>query len=74
MEREFEWDEAKRQHMSEERITRRTRNQLGEGRMDWARVEETTEEEIEAQARADDSFWTDDELGSAEFVMPEDQA
>ena len=45
---------------------------LPQGRTDWTRLREMSDEEIEAQARADedDSLWTEDEFAHAELVTP----
>jgi uncharacterized protein (DUF4415 family) len=62
--------------MSEESIVRYTLSNVPEGRADWKRLVEMTEEEIDAQAAADPDNppWTDEELETAEVVTPEDRA
>lgn len=61
--------------MSEERIVRRTLDDPGQGRTDWARVDGMTEAEVEAAARADadNPAWTEEELRNVRLVMPEDR-
>ena len=61
--------------MSEERIVRRTLEDLPRGRTDWARVDALTEDEVEAAARTDaeNPAWTEEELRAARLVMPEDR-
>jgi len=61
--------------MSEERIVRFTRDQVPEGRTDWARLHAMTEEEIERNALEDPDNppLTSDELARMEPVRPEDR-
>jgi uncharacterized protein (DUF4415 family) len=61
--------------MSEERIVRRTLDEVRKGKTDWARVDAMTEEEIDAAARSDpdaqpidDDMWED-----AVLVFPSKQ-
>ena len=58
--------------MSERRITRRAAGDRRKGKTDWKRLDTLSEEEIVAAAEADpDSpLWTEEELQSAELVMP----
>lgn len=58
--------------MSERRITRRAVGDRRKGKTDWERLDRLTEEEIIAAAAADpdNPIWTEEELRSAELVMP----
>ena len=62
--------------MSEGNIVRYTRNELPEGKTDWARVEVFTEEELEAAVAGDPDApaITDEMLRAAALVMPSGEA
>jgi uncharacterized protein (DUF4415 family) len=62
--------------MSEERIVRRTLQNRSRGQTDWAAVDALSEEETEANARADadNPPWTEEELAAARLVLPGDRA
>jgi len=64
--------------MSEERITRVSRKQIGrmEDKTDWARVDAMTDEDIE-RAAADDPdapLWTEEDFANARVVWPQGKA
>jgi uncharacterized protein (DUF4415 family) len=58
--------------MKGERITRRSQADSGKDRTDWERVRRMPEAEIEESAGQDpdNPLWTDEELASAQLVLP----
>jgi hypothetical protein len=58
--------------MSEKRITRRTLSSRRSGETDWSRLDQMTEEEIDANAAsdADNGLWTEAQLVEARLFSP----
>lgn len=62
--------------MKDKRIVKRTLANRKQGRTDWRRVRDMTEEEIERGAAddTDNPAWTDEELHNARLVLPSNEA
>lgn len=62
--------------MSEKHITRRTLSGRRGGKTDWSRLDQMSDEEIEARAAADadNGLWTEAQLAEVRLVMPDERA
>lgn len=61
--------------MKEKLITRRSLSDRRAGKTEWARLDEMTDEEIEANAAsdADNPQWTEEQLEAARLALPDDR-
>lgn len=57
--------------MKDKNIVHYTHKTLPKGKTDWQKIVHLSDDDIEAAAREDDSFWTEQMLNEAHLKMPQ---